>query len=91
MSEALEHLAALGYVERHRSTRDRRAVSVRLTELGVSAMQATSVLDTKWLEALLEQLTAAERRAAVHGLELFAVASARLKAKAGPRPRSPKT
>ncbi len=77
MSATLDRLEELGYVERKRSTRDRRAVEVRLTKQGDKAMAATSVLDAALLEQVLAALTPTERKRAIAGLELFAVAVAR--------------
>ena len=78
MSATLERLEGLGYVERRRSERDRRAVEVRLTKQGDRAMSATSVLDAKLLEQVLVTLTSSERKRAIDGLELFAIAVARM-------------
>jgi DNA-binding MarR family transcriptional regulator len=75
VSEALKRLERLGYVERARSTRDRRALSLKLTRRGAEALAGTSVLDHERLRAALERLTREERRSAVQGLELLARAA----------------
>jgi len=72
LSAALQRLERLGYVAR--SSRSRRSGTRRLelTEQGHRALAATSVLDGGRLQQALAQLSAAERRAAVSGLELLA-------------------
>jgi DNA-binding MarR family transcriptional regulator len=72
LSEALQRLERQGYVERARSGADRRALQVRLTARGAEALRGTSVLDDVRLARALENLTPAERRAAVEGLTLLA-------------------
>ena len=72
LSATIARLQRLGYVARSISGRDRRAAELRLTPQGVAAIQATSVLDTARLGALLGRLAPAERAAAVAGLELLA-------------------
>lgn len=75
LSQALTHLERNGYVARapRRGRSPARALS--LTELGVQALAATSVLDAEALAAVLEELTPAQRRAAVRGLRLLADAA----------------
>jgi MarR family transcriptional regulator, organic hydroperoxide resistance regulator len=75
LSEALERLAELGYVAVRRSRADGREREVRLTAKGARAMSASSVLDAARVRSLLERLPAAERKAAVRGLELLARAA----------------
>ena len=75
LSEAIARLERLGYVERGRSTSDRRALALKLTSSGAQALMGTSVLDTDCLRAALERLTPKERRRAVEGLELLARAA----------------
>jgi DNA-binding MarR family transcriptional regulator len=78
LSEAMSRLEKLGYVERSRSPRDRRALALKLTRAGLEALAGTSVLDHDRLRAALEHLTAEERRTAVEGLELLARAAREL-------------
>jgi MarR family transcriptional regulator, organic hydroperoxide resistance regulator len=87
MSEAVKRFVRLGYVERARSSSDRRAVSVRLTELGARALQSTSVLDTERLRDALATLSKSERAAAVAGLGLLARAARDARAAHGSRGR----
>jgi DNA-binding MarR family transcriptional regulator len=72
MSATIARLQRLGYVARSRSSSDGRAAELRLTSLGVAAIQATSVLDTARLGMVLGKLEPEERAAAVRGLELLA-------------------
>ena len=78
LSAALEALEGLGYVARVRAGDDGRAVLVALTDQGAAAASEASVLDAKRLAVVLSRLTSAERRAAIHGLELLARASSSL-------------
>jgi DNA-binding MarR family transcriptional regulator len=78
LSATLARLARLGCVARDRSALDGRAAELRLTPLGVEAMQSTSVLDRARLAAALGRLTARERTLAVAGLALLARACNRL-------------
>src|SRR4051795_8802708 len=66
MSLAIDRLERKGYVVRARDAADRRRVHVRLTSAGVRIREATSVLDSSRVEALLARLTDEERDAAVH-------------------------
>jgi DNA-binding MarR family transcriptional regulator len=78
LSEAIKTLAALGYVEKTAgASRDRRAVGLRLTDHGVTAVRETSVLESPRLAAALRRLNPADRRRAVDGLALFADACRR--------------
>jgi DNA-binding MarR family transcriptional regulator len=73
LSEALSKLESFGYVAKHRdSDRDRRRVGLVLTPKGVEAVRANSVLEAGRLRAALASLSAADRAAAVGGLELLA-------------------
>jgi DNA-binding MarR family transcriptional regulator len=75
LSAALAKLERLGCVQRGRSARDGRVSEIRLTARGASLMQASSVLDTDRVAALLARLRPAERRRAVDGLGLLARAA----------------
>ena len=72
LSATVGRLQQLGYVARSRSGVDGRAAELRLTQLGVQALQGTSVLDTARLGAVLGKLDPKEREAAVRGLDLLA-------------------
>src|SRR5262245_12551481 len=71
-SEAVKRLERAGYVERARSSSDKRALQLKLTARGAEALRGTSVLDDVRLARALEHLTPKERRAAVDGLALLA-------------------
>jgi DNA-binding MarR family transcriptional regulator len=71
MSAALQRLERLGYIARRPRTRTSPARQLELTALGQQALQATSVLDTSRLTAILRQLTPRQRAQAVLGLELL--------------------
>jgi DNA-binding MarR family transcriptional regulator len=75
MSLMIDRLARGGYVIRERDGKDGRRVNLRLTRAGVRIKSQKSVLDPGRVRAVLDQLTAAERRQAIHGLELLARAS----------------
>ncbi len=77
-SATLARLTRLGFIERARSSVDRRAVELRLTGLGIAALQASSVLDTTRVGALLARLTPAEQKAAIRGIELLVDGARRL-------------
>jgi len=77
MSLMIDRLAQGGYVVRERDAKDGRRVNLRLTRAGVRIKSEKSVLDPERVQAVLDQLTAAERRQAIHGLELLAHASAK--------------
>ena len=77
MSLMIDRLARNGYVIRERDASDGRRVGLRLTKAGVRIKSEKSVLDAKRVRAVLDQLTAEERRQAIHGLALLAQASAR--------------
>jgi DNA-binding MarR family transcriptional regulator len=78
MSATIKRLIALGYITRATESEDARAAALRLSPSGARAMQAGSVLDTGRVAALLAQLSPAERRRALAGLELLARAADRL-------------
>lgn len=75
MTEAIDHLEELGLVERRRAG---RKVELRITKAGVEQMQSTSVLDAERVDALIARVPAAQREAAVRGIELLAEAARRL-------------
>ena len=75
LSAAIARLAAQGYVIQSRDAGDRRAVELRLSRKGATAMQASSVLDTPLVKQLLGHLSPAERKRALGGLALLARAA----------------
>lgn len=75
MTEAIDHLEALGLVERRRVG---RRVLLRITPAGIEQMQSTSVLDAERLDALVAHLPRRQREAAVRGIELLASAAREL-------------
>jgi DNA-binding MarR family transcriptional regulator len=81
LSASLKRLASLGYVVREADARDKRAARLRLSAQGASAIQASSVLDSERLAALLARLTSTERTRAVEGLRLLAEAALSLRKK----------
>jgi DNA-binding MarR family transcriptional regulator len=83
MSIHVDRLERMGFVSRQRSAADGRQVELRLTEDGVRVRDDKSVLDAVLVARMLGQLSAAERREAIHGLSLLArAATASLAAKA---------
>jgi DNA-binding MarR family transcriptional regulator len=72
LSAALQRLERSGYVARGPRTRRSPAKPLHLTELGARALQATSVLDSDRLRALLARLSTRERTTAVAGLRALA-------------------
>lgn len=72
VTEAIDHLEALGLATRSRAARDRRRVELRITSLGVQRMRDSSVLSAPRLDQVLAKLPPAQRAAAVRGLELLA-------------------
>jgi DNA-binding MarR family transcriptional regulator len=72
VSEAIKRLEKLGYVSRRAVEHDRRRQELFLTQRGAEAMKAGSVLDADRVVRLLDQLSPAERAAAVRGLGLLA-------------------
>jgi MarR family transcriptional regulator, organic hydroperoxide resistance regulator len=75
LSAAIARLAALGYVVQRRAERDGRAIDLRLSAKGASAMQASSVLEPSRVKRMLGGLNAGERRRALEGLALLARAA----------------
>ena len=72
MTEAIDRLERLGLVER---TRRGRHVELRITPDGIALMQASSVLDTARVAALIAAVPPRQRAAAVRGLDLLAAAA----------------
>jgi DNA-binding MarR family transcriptional regulator len=75
VTEAIDRLEARGLVDR---TRRGRTVELRITTAGIELMQAGSVLDTDRVTALIAEVPARHRDAAVRGIELLAIAARRL-------------
>lgn len=75
MSIAIDRLVRTGYVTRTRSAIDRRRAELRLTESGQRIKSASTVLEPERVEALLRQLPADQRTAALAGLERLATAA----------------
>jgi DNA-binding MarR family transcriptional regulator len=78
VSAAIKRLTALGYVAQSRDAGDARVFALRVTPRGSQAMQASSVLESGRVEALLAGLSKRDRTRAIEGLELFAHAAALL-------------
>lgn len=72
MSIAVGRLVDQGYVTRVADPVDRRKVQLRLTDAGARICAASSVLEPQLVAEMLDHLPAADRRAALHGLELLA-------------------
>src|SRR5258705_8066475 len=75
VTEAIDRLEAKQLVER---TRRGRRVELRITRAGIELMQASSVLDSERVAAMIAKLPARRRAAAVAGIELLAAASRQL-------------
>jgi len=75
MSLAVDRLERSGYARRDRDPGDGRRVLLRITAAGLRVREAKSVLDPVRVERVLEQLSPADRAAALKGLELLARAS----------------
>jgi DNA-binding MarR family transcriptional regulator len=90
MSLAIDRLERRGYVRRDRDAKDRRRVLLRATPDGMRLREANSVLDPIRVEEVLDQLSPADREAALRGLTLLARASNdRMRAAAKKRRRPP--
>jgi DNA-binding MarR family transcriptional regulator len=85
MSLMIDRLARGGYVIRERDAKDGRRVNLRLTKAGVRIKSEKSVLDPARVRDVLAELSAAERKQAIHGLALLARASAAAMRKRGVR------
>jgi DNA-binding MarR family transcriptional regulator len=68
VSEALTRLESLGYIRKAGPGVDRRRVGVTLSETGVAAVQASSVLEPRRLRRALEPMPPSVRARAVAGL-----------------------
>jgi DNA-binding MarR family transcriptional regulator len=75
MSLTVDRLERKGYVVRLRDAADRRRVHLRLTSAGVRVRDASSVLDSALVEALVERLSDDDRDTAIRGLEILANAA----------------
>jgi DNA-binding MarR family transcriptional regulator len=76
LSEAVSTLETLGYVTKSApAAGDRRRIGLVLSAKGVDAIRASSVLEAGRLRAAFGRLSAPDRAAVVHGLELLATAS----------------
>ena len=71
MSISIGRLVEQGYVTRVLDEADRRKVQLRLTDAGARVCAANSVLEPALVEEMLDQLSPADRKAALHGLELL--------------------
>jgi len=71
MSIAVGRLVQHGYVTRILDPVDRRKVQLRLTDAGARICAANSVLEPSLVSDMLDQLSAADRRAALRGLALL--------------------
>lgn len=75
LSAALKRLLVMGLVTAAAESTDARAKIVRLTDAGRAALSQTSVLEFARVKAALARLSAVDRAAVVHGLELLADAA----------------
>lgn len=78
MSAAVKRLSRLGYITSEAPDGDKRRRELRLTNRGVEAMTATSVLDSDRVSQVLRKLSEADRKAALKGLSLLAGAAREL-------------
>lgn len=78
LSEAVKHLVVFGYIEKLASEPgDRRAIGLKLTAKGVSAVRTTSVLEAGRISAVLRRMPPSDRAKAIEGLTLLANACRR--------------
>lgn len=75
MSLSVKRLVREGYVSKSGHPSDGRVVQLRLTPGGVRVTEADQVLDPGRVEALLTELSHAEKDVALHGLSLLARAA----------------
>jgi DNA-binding MarR family transcriptional regulator len=75
MSISVERVVKLGYVARAKDKKDGRKVNLTLTKQGEAIKRAKSVLDPHLVQALLNRLTATERKLALDGMGLLAYAA----------------
>lgn len=78
LSATIARLERLGYITSDAPDGDRRKRELRLTPEGSEAMSSTSVLDFDRLRVALTHLNEVERRQAVRGLGLLALAARNL-------------
>ena len=83
LSASIKRLEDLGYLTSSAAEGDKRRREIRLTDLGVEAMSATSVLDRERVRRLLQKLKPREREAALKGLSLLAAAARKLTGEEG--------
>ena len=79
LSAAIARLEKLGYLTSTAAPEDKRKRELRLTAKGAAAVSAASVLDANRVRALLQNLTASERKTALEGLALLARAAREMK------------
>lgn len=77
LSAVITRLLELGYIRSRPIAQDQRQHELRLTNLGVRAMAATSVLDTKRVRALVGLLSPEEQVLVAKGLDALAGAARR--------------
>jgi len=75
MSLTVDRLERGGYLQRERSTEDRRRVHLRLTPAGARIKDQQKVLGPELVAAMLQRLDDRKRRQALRGLELLAAAA----------------
>jgi DNA-binding MarR family transcriptional regulator len=75
MSLNLKRLREAGLVTSGRDPADRRVMNVRLTEAGITARNASSLLDPDRVDSLLRRLGPEGRQIALSGLRLLAEAA----------------
>ena len=75
LSATIARLSKLNYLSSKPASDDKRKRELRLTGRGAEAIAGTSVLDADRVRKLLRNLTANERKEALHGLALLARAA----------------
>ena len=75
LSAAIKRLIAHGYIVQQRANGDGRVRNLRLSKAGAAAMQASSVLESSRVRAMLARLSKTERERALTGLSLLAAAA----------------
>jgi DNA-binding MarR family transcriptional regulator len=79
LSAAIARLEKLGYLTSTAAADDKRKRELRLTLKGAAAVSAASVLDASRVRALLQHLSASERKTALEGLSLLGRAARQMK------------
>jgi DNA-binding MarR family transcriptional regulator len=79
LSAAIARLEKLGYLTSTAAADDKRKRELRLTLKGATAVSAASVLDASRVRALLQHLSASERKTALEGLSLLGRAARQMK------------